>query len=323
MKAAYIIETGTTDRIIWGDLADPKPKNGELLIEVEAVAINAVDTFIRSGIYQTQLPAPFILGRDAIGRVVAVGAEVQQFHIGDRVWTNSMGYNGRQGVTSQLAIIPENRAFLAPKRVDSYQLVGSVHAAATALLVVEEMMRLEASQWLLVEGAAGHVGTKLVQAAKAKGATIATTSHPRDFDLLRRLGARECFSYADKALGSQLRTLRPDGFDHIIDTSGKNALQDNLDLLAHHGAVTMITKPKEAIFNPQTFYMRSQSLRGFVISQVPLSQLQRVGEQLNQAFAKGELLEEQVRLLPMSEAALGHRLLEEKAEKKKLVLIAF
>ncbi|ESV54288.1 hypothetical protein SAG0136_03245 [Streptococcus agalactiae LMG 14747] len=55
--------------------------------------------------------------------------------------------------------------------------------------------------------------------------------------MLRRLGARECFSYADKALGSQLRTLRPDGFDHIIDTSGNNALQDNLDLPARHGAL--------------------------------------------------------------------------------------
>lgn len=82
----------------------------------------------------------------------------------------------------------------------------------------------------------------------------------------------------------------------------------------------MITKPKKAIFTSQTFYMRSQSLRGFVISQVPLSQIQRVGEQLNQAFAKGELLEEQVCLLPISEAALGHKLL---AEKEKLVLTAF
>ncbi|CAM2927937.1 oxidoreductase [Streptococcus acidominimus] len=119
MKAAYITETGPTDRIIWGELSDPNSKTSEILIEVEAVAINAVDTFIRSGLYQTQLPTPFILGRDAIGRVVEVGFVVQQFHIGDRVWTNSMDYDGRQGVTSQLAIIPENRAFLAPKGVGS------------------------------------------------------------------------------------------------------------------------------------------------------------------------------------------------------------
>lgn len=69
----------------------------------------------QNGIYTTPLQNPAILGRDAVGRVVQCGAEVSDFHEGDLVWTNSMGYDGRQGVASQYALVPADRLYPAPK----------------------------------------------------------------------------------------------------------------------------------------------------------------------------------------------------------------
>ncbi len=101
MKAVYIYEQGDPSVIQIGDLPVPEVIPKTVLIKVLAVSVNYVDTFIRSGRYKTQLPYPYILGRDALGEVVEVGNGVTQFTIGDLVWTNSMGYDGRQGVTSE------------------------------------------------------------------------------------------------------------------------------------------------------------------------------------------------------------------------------
>lgn len=320
MKAAYIPVTGSTSEICWGDLPVPVPKDNEVLIKVEAVAVNYVDTFVRSGLYKTELSFPFILGRDAIGTIIQVGKYVQKFKIGDRVWTNSMGYEGRQGVTSQLASIPEERAFLAPEQANPYQLIGAVHSATTAQIALQDVMNLKSGQWILIEGAAGQVGQKFVYLANKMGAHIVTTSHPRHFQDLVKLGAQQTFSYHDEKLLEHLGNLKPTGFDHIVDTSGQVALQDNLDLLGLHGTLTMITKPKNSDWNPQAFYMKSQSIKGFVISQASLEQLQDAATILNEYFVQGHLLEKNIRLLPASQAQSAHELLETKAEKNKIVL---
>lgn len=320
MKAAYIPSTGSTSEIRWGDLPNPVPNENEVLIKVEAIAVNYVDTFVRSGLYKTELPFPFILGRDAIGTIIQTGKHVQKFKIGDRVWTNSMGYDGRQGVASQLASIPEERAFLAPEQANPYQLIGAVHSAATAQIALQFIMNLKAGQWILVEGAAGHVGQKFVYLAHKMGAHVVTTSHPRHFQELTKIGAQQTFSYHDEKLLEHLAKVKPTGFDHIVDTSGQVALQDNLDLLGPHGTLTMITRPKSGDWNPQAFYMKFQSIKGFVISQASLEQLQNAATVLNEEFSKGHLLEKNIRLLPASQAQLAHELLETKAEKNKIVL---
>ena len=142
MKAVYIQKTGGPATIIVGSLPVPKVRPKSVLIKVIAASINYVDLFIRSGIYQTDLPNPYILGRDAIGQVVEIGKDVIQFKVGDCVWTNSMGYDGRQGITSEYALIPEERLFLTPKNADSLKLIGAVHSAATATIVLQDIMEL-------------------------------------------------------------------------------------------------------------------------------------------------------------------------------------
>ncbi len=105
MQAAYVERLGPVSEIRIGELPVPAPRAGEVLVQVAAVAVNAVDTFVRSGSYATEVPFPFVLGRDLAGRVAALGADVDGFRVGDRVWTNSLGHAGRQGATAEYAVV--------------------------------------------------------------------------------------------------------------------------------------------------------------------------------------------------------------------------
>lgn len=322
MKAVYLEKLGSPDNIIVGDLPIPQLTPNAVLIKVSAVAANYVDAFIRAGIYQTPLPSPYILGRDAIGQIVQTGERVTKFQVGNWVWTNSMGYDGRQGVCAEYAVVPEERLFLAPTlEIDPLALVGAVHSSATAAIVLSDIMQLKAKQSILIEGAAGHVGTKLVQLAHLLDAHIVTTSQNKDFDKLRQLGANACFDYQDPQLFQQLKAYLPQGFHHIIDTSGQVTLQQNSELLALKGTLTLITRPKDSAFDAAQFYMKSQQIKGFVISQATLPQLQRAGKWLTQAFNQGLLLEENLALYQFEQAQTVHQLLDTRAEARKMVLV--
>src|SRR5881394_1993206 len=101
MKAAYIEKTGPPENIRFGDLPVPNPAESECLVRVKAVAVNPIDTYIRSGAVAMQLPFPFIVGCDLAGVVEAVGANSRRFKPGDRVWGSNQGLFGRQGTFAE------------------------------------------------------------------------------------------------------------------------------------------------------------------------------------------------------------------------------
>src|SRR5262245_6237276 len=97
MKAAYINQPGPPESIIYGDLPTPQPTGSQVLLKVAAVAVNPIDTYIRSGMVAMALPKPFIVGNDLAGVVEAVGPDSKRFKPGDRVWASCQGVMGRQG----------------------------------------------------------------------------------------------------------------------------------------------------------------------------------------------------------------------------------
>lgn len=105
MKAAYILETGSPDVIRFGELPRPEPAPGQVLVKVEAVAVNPIDTYIRSGAVAMQLPKPFVIGCDLAGVVESVGDGVSRFERGMRVWCSNQGLLGRQGTFAEYAAV--------------------------------------------------------------------------------------------------------------------------------------------------------------------------------------------------------------------------
>ena len=97
MKAAYINQPGPAESIVYGDLPTPTPGAGQVLVRVEAVDVNPIDTYVRSGMVAMPLPIPYIIGCDLAGTVEAVGPDATRFKPGDRVWGSNQGLLGRQG----------------------------------------------------------------------------------------------------------------------------------------------------------------------------------------------------------------------------------
>lgn len=306
MQAMVFKSFGPATVIHTATLPVPPVAPTTVLVKVTAVAVDHVDTFVRSGRFQTPLADPHIVGRDLVGRVRAVGSAVTQFHVGQTVWSNSMGYDGRMGATAEMVAVPADRLYSAPATIDPYALVAAVHSAATAAIVLDSVMHLTAGETLLVEGGAGNVGRKLVALGAAAGATVYATANPRDFARLRTLGATPIDYHAD------LTTLALPPVDHAIDTSGHVALQTNADLLGQGGQIVQITTPpaQPSTLNIPAFYMQMQRLTGFVISHASVTQLHQAATTLNHAFARGQLLDDQLLVRPFSTAATAHHALE-------------
>ncbi|MBH0245615.1 alcohol dehydrogenase catalytic domain-containing protein, partial [Streptomyces cavourensis] len=100
MLAAYIEQLGSPDTIRYGELPQPVPQAGEVLVDVSVASVNHVDTFVRSGAWRTPVTFPFVIGRDLAG-TVAAAAPGTGFEVGERVWCNSMGHAGRQGAAAE------------------------------------------------------------------------------------------------------------------------------------------------------------------------------------------------------------------------------
>lgn len=318
MRAAYINQIGDVDEIKIGNIAKPEILDDDVLVKVSAVSVNFVDTFVRSGSFKTELEFPFVIGRDAVGIVSSMGKNVKDFQIGDLVWTNSMGYDGRSGVTSEFASIPKDRLFVLPKDVDPIKAVAAVHSSATAAILLRDILKVQKGYKILVEGAAGHVGRKLISLAKSMGLKVSTTSNSKDFTELQRLGIENLYDYCKPI------TSIPDKFDYIIDTSGKVHLQDNLNNLNLGGQIGLITSPKNGrfSFNVRKMYMQDQSIKGFVISHATIKQLRNAAELLNRNFAMGKLLDDEIKSMPMEQAAQAHKILVDgQSGNKKIVLM--
>src|SRR5438132_12782623 len=155
MKAAYIETTGGPEVIRYGDLPQPVPKEGEALVRVGAVAVNPIDTYIRSGAVPMQLPRPFIPGCDLAGTVEAVGPGVRRFKPGDRVWGSNQGLLGRQGTFAEYACVREEWLYPTPTGVSDTEAAGAALVGSTAQLGWFRCVELQHGEYVLVNCGAG------------------------------------------------------------------------------------------------------------------------------------------------------------------------
>lgn len=167
MWAAWIDQLGGPERIRYGELPVPKPGPTDVLVRVEAVAVNPVDTFVRSGAFPTPMSFPFVIGRDFAGTVVA--ARAAGFAAGDPVWCNSLGHDGRQGAAAQYAVVPAERLYHLPGAVEPLAAVAVAHPAATAHVALAVHAGLRAGETVYVAGGGGHVGGAAVLLAARAG----------------------------------------------------------------------------------------------------------------------------------------------------------
>ncbi len=311
MRAAYITELGPPENIRVGDLPVPDPGTFDVIVQTRALAVDYVDTLIRSGRYPTPTPFPFVIGRDLVGVVTATGSGVEGFRAGDAVWCNSLGLRGRQGSFAEYAAVPQDRLYHLPGGADPVESVALLHPAATAYLGLFREARLRYGERVLVSGAGGAVGTTAVQLAAASGAHVIATSRAEDADWCRSAGAESVFDYRDPDLWSRIAAAAPGGVDVFFETSRHYAFERTLPLLGHGGRFVLITGIGSTVPVPlEQLYLRDASLRGFVISNATVTELAEAARAINDGISRNRLRVRIGTRLSLRESARAHRLME-------------
>jgi 2-desacetyl-2-hydroxyethyl bacteriochlorophyllide A dehydrogenase len=312
MRAAYIEELGPPEAIRYGELEVPEPGPTDVLVEVTATTVNPVDTFVRSGLFETKLTFPFVVGRDFVGVVRAAGPGAAGFAPGDQVWGNSLGHEGRQGAAAEYAVVAADRLYRLPPDADPVELVAVAHPAATAYLGLITHGRLRPGETVLVLGAAGNVGSALVTLAAHAGARVIAVASGRDLAYCRGLGAPAAIDYREPALPHRVRELCPGGVDVILDTSGTNDLTTAVESLAPRGRVVLLAGARTRPVLPAgALYMKDGSVTGFVISHATAAELAEAAGLINTLVAGKVLRARQLEQRPLAEAAMTHRQLED------------
>lgn len=323
MRAAYVDRLGPAEDIRVGDLVVPAPAPDEVLVRVEAVAVNPVDTYIRSGRYRTPLPGfPFVVGRDLVGVVEACGAAADAFVPGQRVWTNGLGYAGRQGAAAEYAVVPVDRLYPLPDGLDPVRSVAVFHPAVTAYLgLFRHVGGVGPGDTVVVGGAAGNVGSCVSQLAAFAGARVIALARTEDATWCRNHGAAAVVDYRVEDLRDRLAAEAPGGVTVWFDTSGRIDLELAVEVLADRGAVVLVAgRPEPAALPITPFYLRSLRLLGFVITTAPAAELADAARVVSAHLAAGRLDVRIGEVLPLDQAAHAHQLVEHRVRGRVILV---
>lgn len=218
----------------------PAPEVGahDVLIEVHASGVNALDSKIRNGEFKLILPyaLPLILGNDLAGVVVAVGQQVQAFKPGDEVYARPP--QARIGTFAQLIAVHEDAIALKPANIDMTHAASIPLVALTAWQVLVETAQLKKGQKVLIHAGAGGVGTLAIQLAKHLGAFVATTTSTANVEWVKALGADLVIDYKQQHFENVLHD-----YDVVLNSLGSDVLEKSLKVLKPGGQLISISGP--------------------------------------------------------------------------------
>jgi len=321
MKAAFIRETGPPEVIQFGDLPQPKPAAGQVLVRVRAVAMNPIDTYIRSGMIKPNLPMPFIVGCDLAGVVEETGAGATRFKRGDRVWGTNQGLLGRQGTFAEFAAVDEQWLYPTPANVSDEDAVAISLVGITARLGLKRA-RLQPGEILFVNGGTGGVGSSVVQMAKLMGAKVFTTAGTDDkVAECHQLGADVAVNYKSEDVDARLKEFAPNGVNVWWETLREPNFERTVPLLAMRGRmVLMAGRDAKPVFPVGPFYVKDCALHGFAMFNAPADEQRARADDINRWLSEGKLRAKIDRVLPLAQTAEAHRVQEESTVGKKSTL---
>lgn len=315
MKAAFINATGTPDCIQYGDLPQPEPSDGEVLVKVAAVAVNPIDTYIRGGAVALPLQFPYVIGCDLAGRVEAVGPGATKFQPGDRVWGSNQGLMGRQGTFAEYAAVGEEWLYPTPDGQSDEEAAAGALVGITAHLGLFRSGRLKSGEVVFVNGGTGGVGSSVVQLAKGIGATvIATVGNSEKQKACTELGADLVLDYHSPTLDDELRAfVEPHGgIDLWYETQRAPNFDRTIDFMALGGRVIfMAGRDARPEFPVGPSYTKDVSYIGFAMFNASAEEQARCAEGIKKLHEERRWKPLVGREFSLADAARAHQLQEE------------
>jgi NADPH2:quinone reductase len=322
MKAIRIHQHGGPEVLRYEDIPTPTPGRGQALVKIEAAGVNYVDVYHRTGLYKQSVP--LTLGTEAAGVVAAVGPDVRDVAVGERV-----AYQGVGGAYAEYAVVPADRLVPLPDGISMKDGAAAMLQGMTAQYLACSTYPLQPGDTCLIHAAAGGVGLLLVQIAKKiRGArVIGTVSTEAKAALARAAGADEVILYSREQFEPAVKRLTGGaGVQVVYDAVGIDTFFQGLDCLALRGMMVLYGQSSgpvgtidPAILSQKgSLYLTRPSLQHYVASRAAL--LERAGQILTW-IREGLLTLRIGHEFPLSHAANAHRQLEGRATTGKVLLI--
>ena len=304
MKAAYIEACGGPEVLRYGDVPDPSPGPGEIVVDIHAASVNAADWKVRAGIDRPALDFPYVLGRDFSGVVSEVGEGVADLVAGDAVF--GVCDAGQEGAYAERIAIRAEIVARKPDTVTHVDLCALALTGLTALVSIEDTLRLRAGETILIQGGAGGVAGFAVELAKHIGARVVTTASPENHEYLRALGADQVIDYQTEDF-----TRIVSDCDAVFDTVGGDVAERSFQVIRPGGRIAFVASGP-GLASPRADVT---SLRPRVDRDRP--HLERVVELVEAGIVHAP----PITRYSLAEAAAAHRVSEGRHLRGKLVFV--
>ena len=234
MKAIRVHAPGGPEALRHEDVPEPTPKPGHAVVKIDAAGLNYIDVYYRSGQYKAELP--LTLGMEAAGTVAAVGPNVTQVKVGDKV-----AYTGVPGAYAEYALVPADRLVALPAGLSTKQGAAAMLQGMTAHYLACSTWPLKSGEACLVHAAAGGVGLLLCQIARMRGArVIGTVSTEDKAKLAREAGADEVILYSRQDFVEEVKRLTGGTGVHVVyDSVGKDTFERGFACLVPRGMMVL------------------------------------------------------------------------------------
>ncbi len=284
MHAIEVAETGGPEVLTYVEKPTPSPRPDEVLIAADAIGVNYIDTYFRSGQYPRELP--FVLGSEVCGTVAAVGDEVAAINVGDRVVTANAA-----GAYADYCTAPSDFVAYVPETVQSDAIASALLKGMTAHYLIKSVYQVQPRDYVLLHAGAGGVGLILTQWATSLGARVITTaSTPAKAELSRQAGAVEVLDYPEDA-GEFAATIREltngHGVAAVYDGVGKSTFEASLASLAIRGTLALFGAASGPV--PPVDPQRLNAAGSVFLTRPNLAHYTRTADEF--AWRAGELLD--------------------------------
>ncbi|GAA3527791.1 NADP-dependent oxidoreductase [Aeromicrobium panaciterrae] len=243
---AFIVSKYGEDTLKAAEVPRPVTGSQDVLVAIRAASINPLDKMVRNGEFKQLLKykRPFVLGHDVSGVITEVGADVQNFKVGDEVYSRPRDL--RIGTFAEFIAIHEDDVALKPSTLSFEEAAAVPLVALAAWQTLVELAQLQPGQKILVHAGAGGLGSTVVQLAKHLGAYVATTAHTTEVDRAYDLGADEVIDFTSKDFSDVIA-----GYDVVLDSLGGANLEKSLTVLKRGGLAISVVGPPDASFAKQ------------------------------------------------------------------------
>ena len=326
MKAIQISRTGGPEVLDCVDLAMPKPAPGEVLVRAHAIGVSYFDMLIRTGRYRWMPPLPFVLGNDLSGRVVATNGG--KLKADQPVFVAGWDIGFRGGLYAEYAAVPETAIWPLPDEVDLDEAAALANYALAWILLHRAARGVE-PRTVLIYGAAGGVGTALLDAARLAGSdVIALAGSVEKCTFLRERKVSHVINYGTEPTVERVNAItRGRGADIIFNHIAGKTFSDDLKMIAPLGLILSYAAvgglPEVDLFKDMRANIdRSPALRCFTMHTTDeMPEVRSEGMRNAIAWLAKKLVQPAIGTrLPLAEAARAHELLESRRSLGKIIL---